>query len=261
VAATTPKSTPEEMPFLDHLEELRWRLFKVILALGGGFVLAFALLSTKSIDLLNYLQRPHQAISTVQLVYTSPTDPFNVTISASFGLGFLLSLPVICYQIWAFLSPALYKHEKRVVIPVMIGATLLFAAGVSLAFFFAVPVTLTFLYGFQTQAFTAMITVKEYFGFLFGMCLAFGAAFELPILILALTAFGLVTPALLSRFRRHAMVACLGLSAIITPGDAVSAMILLAIPLYFLYEGGILLSRLVVRRRARAESIRGEAIA
>ncbi len=249
------------MPFLDHLEELRWRLFKVLITLAVGFVVAFILLSTESINLLAYLQRPLQEIHSQRLVYTSPTDPFNVVISASFGLGFLLSLPVVCYQIWAFLSPALYQHEKRIVIPVMAGATLLFAAGVLLAFFFAVPVTLKFLLGFQTQAFEAFLTVREYFGFLFGMCLAFGAAFELPILILALTAFGLVTPPLLAKFRRHAMVACLALAAIITPGDAVSAMVLLAIPLYFLYEGGILLSRLVMRRKARAESIRGEAIA
>jgi sec-independent protein translocase protein TatC len=261
VPASTPASPQDEMPFLDHLEELRWRLFKVLIALGAGFIAAFAALSTKSIDLLSYLQRPLQAISSQKLVYTSPTDPFNVVITASFSLGLLFALPVVCYQIWAFLSPALYKHEKRVVIPIMAGATLLFACGVALAFYFAVPVTLKFLLGFQTQAFDAFLTVKEYFGFLFGMCLAFGAAFELPILILALTAFGLVTPALLSKFRRHAIVACLALSALITPGDAVSAMVLLAIPLYFLYEGGILLSRLVMRRKARAEAIGGEAIA
>jgi sec-independent protein translocase protein TatC len=261
VASSTARTPQDEMPFLDHLEELRWRLFKVLITLAVGFVVAFILLSTKAINLLAYLQRPLHNVVSQQLVYTSPTDPFNVVISASFGLGFLLALPVVCYQIWAFLSPALYTHEKRIVIPVMVGATLLFAAGVALAFYFAVPVTLQFLLGFQTQAFTAMITVKEYFGFLFGMCLAFGAAFELPILLLALTAFGLVTPQALGKFRRHAVVACLALAAIITPGDAVSAMILLAVPLYFLYEGGILLSRLVYRRRQRAQQIGSEAIA
>jgi sec-independent protein translocase protein TatC len=250
-----------EMPFLDHLEELRWRLFKVLIALVGGFVLGFGLLSTKSIDLLNYLQRPLQATIPDQLVYTSPTDPFNVVISASLGLGFLLALPVICYQIWAFMSPALYQNERRVVIPVMFGATLLFSCGVALAFYFVLPVTLGFLVSFQTQAFRPMIEVREYFSFVFGMCLAFGAAFELPIVILALTAFGLVTPPLLMKFRRHAFVGCLALAAIITPGDAVTALVMMTIPLYFLYEGGIILSRIVYRRKLRAQEIGSEAIA
>ncbi len=249
------------MPFLDHLEELRWRLFKVALALGGGFVLGFVLLSTKSIDLLNYLQRPLQAVITEQLVYTSPTDPFNVVLSASFGLGFLIALPVVCYQIWAFMSPALYQTEKRVVLPVMFGATLLFVAGVALAFYVVLPVTLKFLVGFQTQAFTPMLEVRRYFAFVFGMCLAFGAAFELPIVMLALTAFGLVTPIMLAKWRRHALVGCMALSAIITPGDAITALIMMTIPLYFLYEGGIVLSRVVYRKKLRSQQIGSEAIA
>ncbi len=249
------------MPFLDHLEELRWRLFKVLIALGISFIVAFALLSTKSLDLLNYLQRPMQAHMTQQLVYTSPTDPFSVTMSASFGLGFLFALPVICYQIWGFMSPALYSSEKRIVIPVMAGATVLFACGVALAFYFVLPITLGFLFNFQTQAFTPMIEVRRYFSFLFGMCLAFGAAFELPIVILALTALGLVTPVMLSGFRRHAIVGCLVLAAIITPGSDPLSLFALAGPLYCLYEGGIVLSRIVFRRKLRAQEIGSEAAA
>jgi len=261
VSSAKPTSTNEEMPFLDHLEELRWRLFKVLLAMGLGFIAGFALLSTESIGLLNYLQKPLQATISQQLVYTSPTDPFNVVVSASLGLGFLIALPVICYQIWAFLSPALYQNEKRVVIPVMAGATVLFACGVALAFYFVLPVTLRFLVGFQTQAFTPMLEIRRYFSFVFGMCLAFGAAFELPIVILGLTAFGLVTPVMLVKFRRHALVGCMLLSAIITPGDAVTALLMMTIPLYFLYEGGIVLSRIVYRRKQRAQEIGSEAIA
>lgn len=249
------------MPFLEHLEELRWRLLKVLSALIGGFVLAFTLLSTKSIDLLSYLQRPIRQHVALNLVYTSPTDPFSVVMTASFGLGFLFALPVIGYQIWGFLSPALYKHEKRVIIPVLTGATLLFAAGAALAFYFVVPVTLGFLLGFQTQAFTPMLEVRRYFDFLFGMILAFGAAFELPILILALTALGLVTPPLLTKFRRHALIGCLILSAIITPGSDPTSLFALTIPLYLLYEGSIILSRVVVRRKAKRERIGGEVAA
>ncbi len=249
------------MPFLDHLEELRWRLFKILIALGAGFFIAFGLLSTKSIDLLNYLQRPLQETITQQLVYTSPTDPFNVVISASLGLGFLMAVPVVLYQIWAFLSPALYQNEKKVVIPVLAGGAVLFACGVAMAFYFVLPVTLKFLVSFQTQAFTPMLEVRRYFGFVFGMCLAFGAAFEMPIVILALTAFGLVTPAMLAKFRRHAFVGCMALAALISPGDAITATVMMTFPLYFLYEGGILLSRIVYRRKQRAQQIGSEAIA
>lgn len=249
------------MPFLEHLEELRWRLLKVLSALAGGFVAAFALLSTKSIDLLSYLQRPIQQHVAQNLVYTSPTDPFSVVMTASFGLGFLLALPIIGYQIWGFLSPALHKHEKRVIIPVMAGATLLFASGAALAFYFVVPVTLGFLLGFQTQAFTPMLEVRRYFDFLFGMMLAFGAAFELPILILALTALGLVTPPLLAKYRRHALLGCILLSAIITPGSDPTALFALTVPLYLLYEGSIILSRIVVRRKNKRARIGGEVAA
>lgn len=249
------------MPFLDHLEELRWRLFKVMIALGVGFIVAFALLSTERIDLLNYLQRPMQAHMTQQLVYTSPTDPFSVVMSASFGLGFFFALPVIGYQIWGFMSPALYKSEKRVMIPVMLGATLLFVCGVALAFYFVLPITLGFLLGFQTKSFTPMLEVKRYFSFLFGMCLAFGAAFELPIVILALTAFGVVTPSMLTKFRRHALIGCLLLAAIITPGQDPTSLFALTVPLYLLYEGSIVLSRYVYRRKMRSQEIGSEAAA
>lgn len=249
------------MPFLDHLEELRWRLFKILMALAAGFIIGFGLLSTKSIDLLNYLQRPLQETITQQLVYTSPTDPFNVVISLSLGLGIFMALPVVFYQIWAFLSPALYANEKKVVIPVLMGGFLLFACGVAMAFYVVLPVTLEFLVMFQTQAFTPMLEVKRYFSFVFGMCLAFGAAFELPMVILALTAFGIVTPPMLRKFRRHAFVGCLALAALISPGDAITATGLMTLPLYFLYEGGIVLSSIVYRRKLRAQRIGSEAIA
>lgn len=249
------------MPFLDHLEELRWRLFKVLLALAIGFAIAFGLLSTETLGLLSYMQRPLQDTISQQLVYTSPTDPFNVVISASLGLGLFMALPVIFYQIWAFLAPALYQNEKRVVIPVLAGGAVLFGCGVALAFYFVLPVTLKFLVGFQTEAFTPMLEVRRYFGFVFGMCLAFGAAFELPIVILALTAVGLVTPQMLKKFRRHAFVGCIALAALISPGDAITATGMMSVPLYFLYEGGIVLSRIVYRRKQRAQQIGSEAIA
>jgi sec-independent protein translocase protein TatC len=171
--------------------------------------------------------------------------------SVAFAVGAVLAAPVILYQLWLFLAPALYQHEKRVAVLVLLGATLLFICGVCVSFFVLLPLTLSFLLGFQSASLQPMITAGNYFGFATGMSLALGGVFELPILIVALTAFGIVQPKMLVRFRRHAFAACFLTSAIITPGDVLSATIVLLGPLYGLYELSIILSYVVHRRRER----------
>jgi sec-independent protein translocase protein TatC len=156
---------------------------------------------------------------------------------------------VIIYQLWAFLSPALYRHEKKVVIPVIIGAVLLFVAGVAMAWFWVLPMVLGFLMTFQVESLDAMITASGYFGFVMTMALTFGAAFELPVLILALAALGLVTPGFLSRFRPYAFVLAFALGAFVTPGDIFLASFALAGPLYLLYELSVLLTMVIFRKR------------
>jgi sec-independent protein translocase protein TatC len=247
------KPQPAEMPFLDHLEELRWRLIWSLLALAVAFGVGFWLVLNA--DIIGILERPILPyLSGRKLVYTSPGDPFRIVMTVSFALGFVLALPVIIYQVWAFLSPALYKHEKRIVIPVLFGATLLFFGGASIAYFYALPFTLRFLTGFGGESLEAMITVAAYFDFALSMCLTFGAVFELPIVLVALTALGLVTPMFLRKYRRHAFVLCAVGSALITPGDLVTSTLMLIVPLYGLYELSIVLSSLVYRRRLRREA-------
>lgn len=242
-----------EMPFLEHLEELRIRLFWILGAMTIGVGVAFALMLR--VDVIGILMAPVEPLLRGQkLVYTHPSDPFWIVMMASFAIGAILALPVTLYHVWAFLSPALYKHEKRLVIPVLLGATTLFAAGVALSFFVILPITLRFLLGFQTESLAPMITAREYFSFAIGMSLALGAVFELPIAILALTALRLVTPRLLSRFRRHALVLCVVGSAFITPGGDPLSLFLLAVPLYLLYELSVGLSVLVYRRMQRSEA-------
>lgn len=244
-----------EMPFLDHLEELRWRLIYSIGAFAIGMAVAFALVS--KVDVIGFLQAPVSPyLRGRKLVFTHPGDVFGIVLNASLVLGLLLASPVIIYQVWAFLSPALYRHEKRVVIPVLLGAVLLFAAGVALAFYVVLPFTLGFLLTFQSEALEPMITAGEYFGFATSMSLAFGAVFELPILIIALTALGLVTPKMLANFRRHAVVACVVGAAFITPGADPTSMFALAGPLYLLYEVSVILSGGIYRRRMRREAKR-----
>ncbi len=240
----------DQMPFLDHLEELRFRLFWMVGALFVAAAISFYLV--QRFDILLVLQRPILPfLAGDRLAVLGPGEAFRITISVSLILAVIMALPVIGYHIWAFLSPGLYAHEKKLMVPVVLGATILFAAGVALSFFVVLPLTLDFLIGLASKSFETQITAEKYFGFLITMSLAFGAVFELPIVIVALTALGLVTPVMLVTFRRYAFVACLVLSAFVTPGGDPLSMAALAVPLYGLYEVSVVLSRFVYRRRQR----------
>jgi sec-independent protein translocase protein TatC len=243
--------TQAEMPFLEHLEELRWRLFRCALAVAIGVGSAFLLLYTKQVDVIELLSRPVKPYMQGPLIFTHPSDLFDIVMNASIAIGLILASPVIVWQVWGFLSPALYGHEKKLVIPMLIGAALLFFAGMALAYVYVLPVTFAFLLGFQNGTATAMLTVHELSGFVISMCLAFGAVFEMPIVILLLTTIGIVKPQFLSKFRRHAFVGCIIAAALITPGQDPTSLTLLTIPLYLLYELSIGLSRVVYSRRER----------
>ena len=240
-----------EMPFLDHLEELRWRIIWSLAALIVGVAAAFVLVYR--FDLLTWMQGPILPfLHGHKLVYTHPGDGFSILLKTSIMVGIVIALPVVIWQVYAFLSPALYRHEKRVAIPVILGAVFLFVVGAALAWYFVLPMTLRFLFNLGDRAFDQMITVSEYFGFVSSMVLAMGAVFELPIAILLLSAFGLVTPGFLAKFRRHALLGSYIVAAIITPGDLFITSLALMAPLYLLYELSIILSWLVVRKRRQA---------
>ena len=239
-----------EMPFLDHLEELRWRIIWSLAALVVGVGVGFFVLV--QFDLLAVLERPILPyLEGRKLVYTHPGDPFNIVLSAAIVIGIALALPVILHQLWSFIAPALYKHEKRVAVGVFFFAVLLFIGGASLGWLVVLPLALPWLMGFGGSALQPMITAADFFGFATSMALAFGIAFELPILILALAALGIVTPQLLNKFRRHAVVACVIVGAFLTPGDLIWTTIAMAVPLYFLFELSVALSYVVHRRRQR----------
>jgi sec-independent protein translocase protein TatC len=256
-----------EMPFLDHLEELRWRIIWSLAALVVGVGVAFFLVL--KFNLLLWMQGPMLPyLHGRRLVYTHPGDGFSILLQTAIIVGVVLALPVIIYQVWAFLSPALYKKEKRIAVPVILGAVLLFIAGAALAWYFVLPMTLKFLSALGDESFDQMITVSEYFGFVTSMVIAMGAVFELPIAILLLSAFGLVTPKFLAKYRRHAILASYLVAAVITPGDLFVSSVALMVPLYLLYELSIVLSRMVYRSRerreiaeAKAEGTAGEASA
>lgn len=245
------KNPTGEMPFLDHLEELRWRIIWSLGALAVGLVLGFLIVI--KLKLLSILQQPIAPfMGGHKLVYTHPGDTFSISLSTSLIVGTVIASPVLIYQLWAFLSPALYRHERRVVIPVILGAVLLFVAGVALSWFFVLPMTLKFLMNFQVESLEPMITASEYFSLVTILSLTMGAVFELPILILGLAAMGLVTPQFLSRFRKYALVLSYVVAAFITPGDLFVTTIALTVPLYLLYELSVILAYVVFRKRRQA---------
>jgi len=251
---TRHRNPKGEMPFLDHLEELRWRILWSILALVVCTGIGFALVVY--FEVLELLVQPVREAwndPDLRLIYLSPADPFFVMLRLAIYCGVILSLPIVVYQVWAFLSPALEKREKRAVIPALYLGLLLFIAGVTLAYFAALPVTLEFFQNFLNESLQGQLEINKTLGFIVKMLLAFGAVFELPIVIMILSALGLVTPAFLRAKRRHAIVLITVLASFITPGDAITLTIMMMLPLVLLYEFGIVLSVGIYRgKRKRA---------
>ncbi len=241
----------EEMPFLDHLEELRWRIIWSLAALLVTTCIGFAVVT--KFDVLGLLIRPITPfLHGSKLKYLNPTDPFFITLHLAITVGILLALPIMVYQLWAFVAPALKKEEKRAIMPALYLGLVLFCVGAALAYFAAIPMTLRFMMGFQSSSLEQNIIIGEYLGFVVKIIVAFGVVFELPVVVLILATIGLVTSAFLSRMRRYFIVIAAIAASLLTPGDAVSLTIFLMAPLMLLYELSILLAKLVERRRAKA---------
>lgn len=205
---------------------------------------------------MELLMRPMRVAYTdpdFRLIYLSPADPFFITLKLAVVVGVLLAFPIIVYQIWAFLSPALEKHEKRTIVPAMYLGLVLFSAGVALAYFIALPLTMTFFQNFQAEFLEEQLEVGKTLGFITKLLIGFGVIFELPVVVMILSALGLVTPEFLKSKRRHAMVLITVLASFLTPGDVITLTIMLMVPLFFLYEFSIFLSRMIWRRKRARE--------
>lgn len=257
----SPNAPAGEMPFLDHLEELRWRL---IWALGAVMICAIAgyFLVTR-LDVLGILVAPIEPfLKGTKLKYLSPTEPFFITLKLAVAVGLLLASPIVIYQVWAFLAPALMPSEKRVIVPALYMGLVLFAIGVVMSYELVLPMTLSFTMSYQTESLEQSIVIGEYLGFVTRLLLAFGAVFELPVVVLILSALGLVTPEFLASKRKHAIVIITVVASVLTPGDVITLTVMMMAPLVLLYEFSIVLSRLVTRRRRRlADAAAAEAAA
>ncbi|HEX9938275.1 MAG TPA: twin-arginine translocase subunit TatC [Longimicrobium sp.] len=245
---TKAKKPAAEMPFLDHLEELRWRLIWSLIAIIVCAIVGFFLVTR--LDVLGILVAPIEPfLHGTKLKYLSPTEPFFITLKLAVSVGLVLASPIVIYQVWAFLAPALLPHEKRIIVPSLYLGLVLFALGVLMSYRIALPMTLDFTMSFQTESLEQAIVIGEYLGFVTRLLLAFGAIFELPVVILILSSIGLVTPEFLAAKRRHAIAIITVLAALLTPGDVITLTLMMMVPLVLLYEFSIFLSRLVTRRR------------
>ena len=234
------------MPFLDHLEELRWRLLKSLIAV----IVTTAAALYFSDELFRLIVIP---LGEMKLHVTEVAASFYAYLKVSLITGVIVALPVVFYQLWSFMSPGLYPREKQAVLPMVLVSTILFIVGAGFCWVLVLPVAIKFLTGFSEGLFVPIITVDSYISFAGLMLIAFGLGFQLPVVTYFLAKIGLVSSRLLSRGRRYAVVAMLVIGAVLTPAD-VFTQLALAGPMYVLYEVSIVVARMVERRDRPVET-------
>lgn len=225
-----------------HLIELRKRFMVVCLVIFLGAATAFVFKEQVFAFLVEPLSTAAKAPP--QLIFTAVHELFFTYIRLSFFCGLFVGLPILLWEIWAFIAPGLYDNERKVIAPFVAATPVLFYAGGAFMYFVVLPVAMTFFFGFQTDTITALPSVKEYFSLVLKMVFAFGFAFELPVLLLILMKFGIVSIQAVKNFRRYAIVCIFIASAILTPPDFISQLIL-AVPLILLYELSIVMARFI----------------
>ena len=235
-----------EDTFISHLVELRDRLLRSLIAIAIVFVALFPF-ANDLYDLLAYpLMRTLPEGS--RMIATGVVTPFLIPVKVAMMAAFLLVLPYLLYQAWAFVAPGLYSHERRLVLPLVVASTILFVAGLAFCYFFVFGVVFDFVYKIAPKSISVAPDIENYLNFALTMFLAFGAAFEVPIAVVLLVYMGAVSVAQLREARPYFIVGSFVVAAIVTPPDVISQL-LLATPLCLLYEVGLIAARFVVRRR------------
>ncbi len=247
--AVREETPPETMSVLDHLDELRRTIIWAV-ALAALAAIAAWFVSDQIVDTL---LRPARLAGQSSLYFHAPMEAFMLKLKAAGSVGLLLVFPLILYKIYGFVLPGLFPRERRVVTPLLVAATGLFYVGVGFCFFVLMPMVIRFAVSFATDSLQPLLSAGYYFDFAAKLCLAFGILFELPMVIFALSWAGVVEPRTLLRGWRYALVAIATVSAVLTPPDPLS-QVMLAGPVMVLYLGSVLVAMLV-RRRRRSEVV------
>jgi sec-independent protein translocase protein TatC len=243
-----PKTeTPAAMPFLEHLEELRRRLLRSVMAVVCTTIVAMYF----SDELMRLVLKP---LNGVPLHNLQPAGTIWAYLKVALIAGVIAALPIVFYQMWAFIAPGLYKKEKRTVLVLIFASLCLFAIGAGFCYFIVLPFSLKFLLGFADDLIVNIITVGSYISFAGMLTLAFGFSFQLPIIAYFLARMGLVSAAFLNKGRRYAIVIILIVAGILTPTPDIFNQLLLAVPLYILYEVSIVIVWFVARRKQKEAS-------
>jgi sec-independent protein translocase protein TatC len=251
-------ATEQEMSFLDHLEELRWRLIRVMLGIMIGAIVCGLIIDWLMTDVLlrpvleiNRNLRPDQR--PINLQNLKPFGQVFLYMQVAIIGGFILSVPNTLYQIWSFIAPGLVPKERKYIASIVFFSTFCFLAGIAFAYFVMLPTALAFFAGFGSPDIENNIAINEYMSFIISVMLGAGIVFELPMVSWFLSKLGILTPAFMRHYRRHSIVVILVLAAILTPGTDPVSQVLLAIPLILLYELSIGISAMAWRGKKSSQ--------
>jgi sec-independent protein translocase protein TatC len=240
-----------KMSFLEHLDELRQRLIKGLLAVLVGFLIAMVFIN----PIFDFVMAPLQAIlpSGGKLIYTEPTEAFMLYMKMGALVGLMIALPVVLWQVWAFIAPGLYAHEKRFAIPFVMMSTIFFIGGALFSHYVIFPAMWRFFASFSTETVVFAPRIEPVFSLYVRMALGMGAVFEMPTLIMFLARVGLVTPRFLIRHTKYAILIIFVVAAIVTPSPDVVSQFLLALPMIVLYAFSILVAWVFQKRVPKVE--------
>jgi sec-independent protein translocase protein TatC len=242
----------DQESFISHLVELRQRLVRAVGAVLALFVVLF--LYPGSGAIYDYLALPlmNALPEGAKMIATGVITPFMVPVKVTVLVGFMIALPYVLYQAWAFIAPGLYEHEKKLALPLIVASSVLFFAGVAFCYFFVFGKVFAFIHDFAPKSITPAPDIEAYFSFVITMFLAFGVTFEIPIVVIVLVRMGIVSVQKLKEARPYVVVGAFVVAAVVTPPDVLSQF-MLAVPMCILYEAGLFFARFV-GTRAKPES-------
>jgi sec-independent protein translocase protein TatC len=243
----------DQESFISHLVELRQRLVRAVGVVLALFLVLFFYPGAGTIYDILALPLMNALPEGAKMIATGVITPFMVPVKVTALVGFMIALPYVLYQAWAFVAPGLYEHEKRLALPLIVASSILFFLGVAFCYFLVFGQVFSFIHGFAPKSITPAPDIEAYFSFVITMFLAFGITFEIPIVVIVLVRMGIVTIDKLKEARPYVIVGAFVVAAVVTPPDVLSQF-MLAVPMCLLYEAGLFLSRFIgVRAKAESE--------